>query len=58
MEIFIFEAEDIARQMKRANLAATIRQSAFNHLKDIVSGLTLSENLGMGVTQYCSGGDG
>ena len=53
MEIPIFEAKDIGRQMKRADLAATVRQEfvssyrAFNHLIDIVRGLCLSENLGV-----------
>ena len=38
MELTIFEAEDIASQVKRADLAATVRQKfvtprrAFNHL--------------------------
>src|SRR4030095_15360882 len=53
MEIAIFEAKDIAGQMKRTDLAATIRQEfvssncAFDHLIDVVRGLFLSENLGV-----------
>jgi hypothetical protein len=52
MEIAILEAEDIARQVKRADLAATVGQQfvapnrAFNDLIDIVGGLCFSENLG------------
>src|ERR1700749_2152700 len=52
MDLAIFEAKDIARQVKRADLAATVRQEfvssyrAFNHLIDILCRLCLSENLG------------
>ena len=48
----LFEAEDIASQVKRADLATTVRQKlvtpnrAFNHLIEVVYGLCLSENLG------------
>ena len=51
MELTILEAEDIARQVKRADLAATVRQEfvspnrAFNYLIDILCGFCLSENL-------------
>src|SRR3982750_2701825 len=50
MELTILEAEDIARQVKRADLAATVRQEfvspnrAFNYLIDILCGFCLSEN--------------
>ena len=53
MEIAIFEAKDIAGQMKRTDLAATIRQEfvssnrAFYHLVDIICGLCLSEDYGV-----------
>jgi hypothetical protein len=53
MQMPIFEAEDIARQVKRADLATTVREElvspdrAFNHLIDIVGGLCLTENFGV-----------
>src|SRR5258705_13661716 len=64
MEI-MFEAEDIASQVKRADLAATVRQKlvapnrAFNHLIDVVCRLCFSKNLGaptvfeLGRTNLC-----
>src|SRR5260370_2283459 len=64
MEI-MFEAEDIASQVKRADLAATVREKlvapnrAFNHLIDVVCWLCFSENLGapsvfeLGRTNLC-----
>ena len=53
MDVPVFEAEDIARQVKRADLASTVRQEfvttnrAFDHLIDIVCGLCLFENYGI-----------
>src|SRR3954454_7382597 len=50
MDLPVFEAEDIARQMKRTDLAATVSQEfvatnrAFDYLIDIVCRLFLSEN--------------
>src|SRR5467141_2375103 len=64
MEI-MFEAKDIASQVKRADLATTVRQElvapnrAFNHLIDVVCRLCFSENLGapsvfeLGRTNLC-----
>ena len=51
MEITILETKDIARQVKRADLAATVRQQlmapnrTFYHLINIVRGLCFSEDL-------------
>ena len=53
MEIAIFEAKDVAGQVKRANLAATVGQElmtpncTFNHLIDIVCRLSLPEYFGV-----------
>jgi hypothetical protein len=52
MKIAILEADEIAGEVKRADLAATVRQQfvapnrAFNDLIDVICGLCFSENFG------------
>src|SRR4051794_7167984 len=53
MDLAVFEAEDIAGQVERADLPATVTQQfvtpdrPLNNLIDIICGLCLSENLGV-----------